>query len=132
MVCLGSVGRIHHQVKISSDRGVLGEVFKAEGFTRVRLRQAGTWAGGQEEDWALSQTGAVRGATAVRVPLRAQCVGGASTPARSESLLFGFLFVVILGYQETRDSKSTRGEKPRRMMFVRGRHQLLGELRCSS
>ena len=51
MVCLGSVGRIHHQVKISSDRGVLGEVFKAEGFTRVRLRQAGTcnlgrWAGG--------------------------------------------------------------------------------------
>ena len=108
MVCLGSVGRIHHQVKISSDRGVLGEVFKAEGFTRVRLRQAGTWAGGQEEDWALSQTGAVRGATAVRVPLRAQCVGGASTPARSESLLFGFLFVVILGDQETRDSKITR------------------------
>ena len=108
MVCSGSVGRIHHQVQISSDRGVLREVFKAEGFTRVRLRQAGTWAGGQEEDWALSQTGAVRGATAVRVPLRAQCVGGASTPARSESLLFGFLFVVILGYQETRDLKSTR------------------------
>ena len=111
MVYFGGEVSIHHQVKISSDRGVLGEVFKAEGFTRVRLRQAGTWAGGQEEDWALSQTGALRGATAARVPLRALCVGGASTPARSESLLFGFLFVVILGYQETRDSKSTQGGK---------------------
>ena len=98
------------------------------------MRQAGTWAGGQEEDWALSQTGAVRGATAVRVPLRAQCVGGASTPARSESLLFGFLFVVILGDQETRaeTAKAHEEEKPGRMMLGRGRHQLLGDLRCSS
>ena len=91
MVCLGSVGRIHHQVKISSDRGVLGEVFKVEGFTRVRLRQAGTWAGGQEEDWALSQTGAVRGATAVRYVHCAWAEPQHQLDRRACSLVFSLL-----------------------------------------